>query len=132
MLEQALADHIVANSSLVVDTNLFIGGLTIDSPTSAVVIRETMGSTENESGMQHRAIQVLSYALGYVNSKTLINTVYEILKNKPGFADISGRILYCRVLSMPGYVDRDEIGCYVFSAMFLVAKDSASEAEYES
>ena len=82
--------------------------------------------------MQRRAIQVLSYDQGYDNSKALNKIVYNLLKNKPGFADLSGNIFYCSVLSMPGYVDRDEIGCYVFSSNYLISKEGTSETEYES
>ena len=120
-LVQDIADYIESKTSLVVDVNIFIGGETVDTPSGSIVIREFVGSTENESGLEDRAIQILALDLGYINAETLINTAYTLLANKPGFDGIDD-ILYATVISMPGFVDRDARGNFVFSTSFIFRK----------
>jgi len=120
-LVQDIADYIESKTSLVVDVNIFIGGETVDTPSGSIVIREFAGSTENESGLEDRAIQILALDLGYINAETLINTAYALLANKPGFDGIDN-IFYATVISMPGFVDRDARGNFVFSTSFIFRK----------
>lgn len=123
-LVQDIATYIEANSSLVMDTDLFVGAETVDTPSGSVVVREFAGSTENESGLEARAIQILALDRGYVNAEILINTVYSLFANKSGFVsdDLIG-ILFVSVSSMPGYVDRDASGHFVFSTSLLFRKE---------
>jgi len=122
-LVQDIVTYIEANSALVSDVDLFVGAETVDTPSGSVIVREFMGSTENWSGLQDRAIQILAMDLGYVNAEMLINTVYDLLKHKPGFAsDDLVDILYVDVLGMPGYVDRDQSGNFVFSCNLIFRK----------
>ena len=120
-LVQDIADYIESKTSLIVDVNIFIGGETVDTPSGSIVIREFAGSTENEAGLEDRAIQILALDLGYINAETLINTVYPLLANKPGFGGIDD-IFYAIVISMPGFVDRDARGNFVFSTSFIFRK----------
>ena len=122
-LVQDIATYIEANSSLVMDTDLFVGAETVDTPSGSVVVREFAGSTENESGLEARAIQILALDRGYVNAEILLNTVYSLFANKSGFVsdDLIG-ILFVSVSSMPGYVDRDASGHFVFSTSLLFRK----------
>jgi len=122
-LVQDIATYIEANSSLVMDTDLFVGAETVDTPSGSVVVREFAGSTENESGLEARAIQILASDRGYVNAEILLNTVYSLFANKSGFVsdDLIG-ILFVSVSSMPGYVDRDASGHFVFSTSLLFRK----------
>jgi len=119
-LVQDIATYIEANTSLVMDEDLFVGGETVNSRSGSVVVREFAGSTENESGLEERAIQILAFDLGYVNAETLLNTVYALFANKPGFvsADLTN-IFYSSVINMPGFVDRDQSGHYVFSTSLI-------------
>uniref|UniRef100_A0A6M3M4H8 Tail protein n=1 Tax=viral metagenome TaxID=1070528 RepID=A0A6M3M4H8_9ZZZZ len=121
-LVQDIADYIAANSSLVVDTDLFVGGETVDTPSGSVIVREFAGSTKNESGLEERAIQILALDLGYINAETIINTVYALFANKPGFASTLTGIFFVSVVSMPGFIDRDQSGNYVFSTSLLFKK----------
>ena len=120
-LVQDIADYIASKTSLVVDVNIFIGGETVDTPSGSIIIREFMGSTENESGLEDRAIQILALDLGYINTETMINIVYTLFDNKPGFDGIDD-IFYATVISMPGFVDRDARGNFVFSTSFIFRK----------
>ena len=122
-LVQDIATYIEANSSLVMDTDLFVGAETVDTPSGSIVVREFAGSTENESGLEARAIQILALDRGYVNAEILLNTVYSLFANKSGFVsdDLIG-ILFVSVSSMPGYVDRDASGHFVFSTSLLFRK----------
>jgi len=123
-LVQDIATYIEANSSLVMDTDLFVGAETVNTPSGSVVVREFAGSTENESGLEARAIQILALDRGYVNAEILLNTVYSLFANKSGFVsdDLIG-ILFVSVSSMPGYVDRDASGHFVFSTSLLFRKE---------
>ncbi len=123
-LVQDIATYIEANSSFVMDTDLFVGAETVDTPSGSVVVREFAGSTENESGLEARAIQILALDRGYVNAEILLNTVYSLFANKSGFVsdDLIG-ILFVSVSSMPGYVDRDASGHFVFSTSLLFRKE---------
>jgi len=123
-LVQDIATYIEANSSLVMDTDLFVGAETVNTPSGSVVVREFAGSTENESGLEARAIQILALDHGYVNAEILLNTVYSLFANKSGFVsdDLIG-ILFVSVSSMPGYVDRDASGHFVFSTSLLFRKE---------
>ena len=76
-----------------------------------------------QSGLEARAIQILASDRGYVNAEILLNTVYSLFANKSGFVsnDLIG-ILFVSVSSMPGYVDRDASGHFVFSTSLLFRK----------
>jgi len=123
-LVQDIATYIAAKSSFVIDTDLFIGAETVDTPSGSIVVKEFAGSTENESGLEERAIQILASDRGYVNAETLINVVYPLLANKSGFVsdDLTG-IFFVGVSSMPGFVDRDASGHFVFSCSLIFKKE---------
>ena len=123
-LVQDIAVYIEANTSFVMDTDLFVGAETVDTPSGSIIVREFAGSTENESGLEARAIQILALDRGYVNAEILLNTVYSLFANKSGFVsdDLIG-ILFVSVSSMPGYVDRDASGHFVFSTSLLFRKE---------
>lgn len=116
-----LATYIEANSSLVLDTNLFVAEEIMESPDSCMIVIASPGSYDTESGMEKRAIQVLAKAKSYVDTETLAYVAFDLLKNKPGFDTVSN-IFYCEVLSAPYPADRDERGRYIFSMNFLISK----------
>jgi len=119
-LVQDIARYIAANSTFVMDTDLFVGAETVDTPSGSIIVREFSGSTENESGLKERAIQILSQDKGYIGAESLINTVYVLFANKSGFVstDLTD-IFYASVSSMPGFVDRDASGNFVFSCSLI-------------
>jgi hypothetical protein len=116
-----LATYIAASSSLVIDTDLFIGNEVEDTPSGSIIIREIPGSLENWSGLEERMIQILALDPGYINAETLILIPYNLLAEKAGFTSLAG-IFFVEVLSMPGVVARDPRGNYVFGANFVVRK----------
>ncbi len=129
-LVQDIADYIASETSFVIDTDLFIGGETVDTPSGSIIIREFAGSIRNESGLESRAIQILSLDRGYINAETLINECFNLLANMPGFAshDFNNKVFFVGVINMPGFIDRDKSGNYVFSANLLFNISSALDS----
>ncbi len=113
-----LVDLIAANSSLVVDTDLFLGEEPPEAPTRLVLVRESAGGYQTESGMILCPIQVLAKDLDYMNARSLSFVVYDLLVNKPGFQTVEG-IFFCEIINRPFAVDRDPRGCYIFSSNYL-------------
>lgn len=119
-LVQNIAMYIEENSAFVMDETLFVGADTVDTPPGSIIVREFMGSSENESGLEERSIQILALDRWYVNAEALINTVYALFANKPGFvSDSLIHVFYVSVSGMPGFVDRDASGNFVFSCSLL-------------
>jgi len=128
-LVQDIATYIEANSSLVMDTDLFVGAETVNTPSGAVVVRESPGSVRNESGLEERAIQLLAIDRGYINAETLLNGVFNLFVNMPGFGvEELQSIFFVNALSMPGFVDRDASGKFVFSSGLLFRMKSVLDA----
>lgn len=116
-----LTDYVEAQTSLIIDTDLFIASEPTDSPTKFAVITESPGCYETESGMQVQPIQVLTKDLTYLTAQALANTIFNVLKNKPGFSDVDlSAVFYCEDLSMPFCVGQDDRGRWVFSTNFLI------------
>lgn len=116
-----IATYIAANSSLTLDTDLFVADEPVDSPDTCVIIISSPGSYDTESGLEKRAIQALAKAKTFVDAETEANIVFDLLKNKPGFDSIDN-IFYSDVLSAPYPVDRDDRSRYVFTMNFLISK----------
>ena len=110
------------DASLIIDTNLFPGSEPDDSPDECVTIIESPGGTENWSGMEIRPFQVIAKAASFEPANTLAYSVYDILKNKPGFLTIISNVFYCEVLSMPCPIDQDDRDRYVFTSNFIIHK----------
>ncbi len=108
--------------TLVVDTNLFDGSEPNDSPDSCVTVIESPGGSDNWSGLETRPFQIIAKDVAYEQAHDLIYSVYDILKNKPGFSTIISNVFYCEVLSAPYPLDRDERDRYVFTSNFIVRK----------
>jgi len=120
-LVQDITTYIAANTDFVLDTDLFVGAETVDTPSGSIIVREFAGSTRNESGLEERSIQILSSDRGYINAELLLNSVYNIFANSAGFSDdanISG-VFFVSSLGLPGLVDRDATGNFVFSSGLL-------------
>ncbi len=120
-----LVSHIATNSSLVIDTDLFVAQAPFDNPNSCVWVQEVAGSTKNESELQQRIIAVYTQDITYLLAETLANVVFDILEHKPGFSgdDLSSEnILYCEPVGMPGILHQDSKGRYVFLSTFMVRK----------
>ena len=121
-----LTKHIETNSSLVIDTDLFVGGDVVDAPAKAVIVREIPGSTGNWSGLEQRLVQILCMDLAYIDAETLSRTVYDILANKPGFSGVdlaSESIFFCESFMMPTPLERNERGSFIFSMSFIIRKE---------
>ena len=120
-----IVEFIDAKTSLTADTDLFVGGEAYDAPDKAVIVRELgPSSTQNESGMETRAIQFLIKELAYVNAETLAETVFDLFAHKSGFTigELNENIFYVDVINRPGFVKRDERGAYIFVFNLLFKK----------
>lgn len=121
-----LAKYIDTNTSLTMDTDLFVGADVLEAPAESVIIREIAGSTENWSEMEARSIQIVIKSLSYIGAETLAWTIYNLLNNKPGFSDsdLSGEsIFFCETVGSPAPLDRDERGSFIFVAVFVIRKE---------
>jgi len=125
----SLTANIVAylntNSSLTLDTNLFIGQVESDIPNKAAWVQEVLGSTENESGIEQRIVDIFVQDITFLLAETLAMEIYTLLAHKKGFsgAELSSEnILYCEPVGMPGIVSRDGKGRYVLLITFVVRK----------
>lgn len=116
-----IVDYIAANSALVVDTSLFVGEEESDSPDQCVTVIGSPGF-DTESGMEVRPFQVIAKDTAYVDAETIAKTVYDLLKNKPGFSSILTDVFYCEVLNSPYPLDRDARGRHVFVSNFIIRK----------
>lgn len=115
-----LVGYIEDNSSLVIDTDLFIGADVPSSPARCVLVTEFAGGFEQWDGHKTQPVQVLAKDLTYLTAQALANTVYDLLVNKPGFtADGLGDVFFCDVLNRPFPIGRDQRGSYIFSSNFL-------------
>lgn len=122
-----IVDFIATETSLTADVDLFVGGEAYDAPDKAVIVRELgPSSTQNDSGMESRAVQFLIKELAYVNAETLAETVFNLFAHKPGFAvgDLDEDIFYVDVINRPGLVDRDERGAYIFTFNLLIRRSN--------
>jgi len=120
-----LTDYLETNLSLTIDTDLFVGQVESDLPDHAVWVREAPGSTETESGLESRIIEVFAQDKTFLLGEALAYTVYNLLAHKPGFSgdDLSSEnIFYCEPQGMPGILHRDAKGRYVFLTTFMVRK----------
>jgi len=114
-----LVSYIADNTTLVQDTNLFIGADEPDAPNKAVFVSEFAGGDETWSGLISHPVQVLVRDLTYLLAETLAYEVYDVLANKAGFSGGVLDVFYCEVLNRPFAVGRNERGCYIFSSNFL-------------
>ena len=111
-LTMDVVDYIAAQTTLVVDTDLFIGGELPDSTEKSVVVRETPSSTQNYSGLQMRAIQVIVKELGYITAETLANLIFDLFAHRPGLpsGNVAQGVFYVDVINRPALIDRDARG----------------------
>lgn len=120
-----IVEYLETNLSLTIDTDLFIGQIESDLPNHAVWVQESPGSTENESGLESRLIEIFVQDATFLLSEVLAKTVYDLLAHKPGFSgdDLSSEnIFYCEPQGMPGILHQDAKGRYVFLITFMVYK----------
>lgn len=118
MFVEDLVDYIANNSSLVIDTDLFIGADQPDTPIKCTYVMEFAGGVDDWSGHGTRPIQVLSKDLTYLTAEALASIVYDLLSNKAGFLALNN-VFYCEVLNRPFPIGRDQRGSYIFSANYL-------------
>jgi hypothetical protein len=118
---QDLADYVAANTSLIVDTDLYIAEEAVDSPDECVTLVTSPGSSRTESGIDVQALQVLANGKSFIAAEDLAQTVHDLLANKPGFNGLEG-IFYCEVINSPFPAGRDGRGRYVFSSNFVIRK----------
>ena len=123
---QDLADYIAANTSLIVDTDLYIAEEEVDSPDECVTLITSPGSIRTESGMDVQTLQVLAKGKSFIAAEDLAQIVHDLLANKPGFSGLEG-IFYCEVINSPFPVERDGRGRYVFSSNFVMRKRQEEE-----
>lgn len=121
---KSLVDYVEAETSLVTDTDLFVGVEVVDAPAKCVVITETAGSNDSWSGLQIRTVQIVGKDLSYIGAETLIESVYDLFAHKPGFPSggLDEDIFYCDVISRPALIGRDERRSYIFTANLLFKK----------
>jgi len=120
-----LTEYLDTNLSLTIDTDLFVGQVESDLPDHAVWNREAPGSTETESGLESRIIEIFAQDKTFLLGEVLAYTVYDLLAHKPGFSgdDLSSEnIFYCEPQGMPGILHQDAKGRYVFLLTFMVRK----------
>lgn len=118
-----LVDYIASQTTLVVDTDLFISDELDDSPDACVTVFSSPGSFRNESGIDIQAVQILVKDEAFIPTETRALEVFNLLANKPGFGDLED-VFYSEVLNAPFLVDRDERGRYVFSMNLIIRKRS--------
>lgn len=118
MFIEDLVDYIADNTSLVIDTDLFIGASQVDTLAKCVYVMEFAGGNETWPGLITRPVQVISKDLTYLTAEALAAIVYDLLSNKAGFSTLKG-IFFCEVLNRPFPIGRDQRGNYMFSANFL-------------
>lgn len=118
---KSLTEYVEAQTSLVIDADLFVGAEEEDSPGEYVVVTEMPGSGQNLSGLQTRAIQITVKALSFIDAETLIETVFGLFAHKPGFPSegLDENIFHCDVIGRPGFIDKDERGRFIFTANLL-------------
>lgn len=115
-----LVDYVEDNTTLVIDTDLFIGADQPDTPYKCVLITEFAGGGEDWSGHKTKPVQVLAKDLTYLTAQALAETVYALFQNMAGFSETAlSDVLFCEVLNVPFPVGRDGRGCYIFSSNFL-------------
>lgn len=118
MFIEDLVNYIEVNTSLIIDTDLFIGADQPNTPARCVFVMEFSGGVDDWSGHRTRPVQVLVKDLTYLTAEALANVVYDLLSNKPGFSGLDD-VFYCEVLNCPFPVGRDQRGSYIFSSNFL-------------
>jgi len=115
-----LVNYIASQTSLTVDTDLFVEASVYDAPSKCVIVAENYG-TDNESRVKQYSVQVFAKDLAPEDAKTLAGTVYDLLAHKPGFSDVSLQdIFYVDVLYTPAIIDRDSRGSFICSFSLLV------------
>jgi len=113
-----LAEFVEDNTSLDIDTNLFVGGDVYDSPSGSVTICEIPGSNTNWSELKERVVHFIIKDLAYISTETLANTVYALFNQKAGFTNVnlvSEGIFFCEPYGSPTPIDRDDRGNYIFT-----------------
>ena len=121
-------EYIEDNTSFVVGTDLFAGFWNIDSPDSAVLVKES-GGTEKAWSTTRRAVtfQVLTRAVDHHDSRSNSFTVYDLFKvSKRGQLTlpvmVSGEtwvIENISALAPPQYIGEDEKRRHIFSTNYL-------------
>jgi len=123
---QDLADYIAANTTLVIDANMYIGEEPVSSPDECITLLTSPGSSRTESGMDVQVLQVLAKGKSFIAAEDLAQIVHDLLANKPGFDGLED-VLYSEVINSPYPVDRDGRGRYVFSSNYIMRKKQEEE-----
>ena len=110
-----LAEYIEDNTALILDTDLLVGASVVGSPDRCVIITESAGGSESESGMKTHPVQIITKDLSYFDARARAQITYALLANKPGFSTLSG-VFYCDVMTMPFFIDRSERGGFIFTS----------------
>ena len=124
-LVKNLCLYIEDQTDLTIDTDLFVGGETIETPTTFAWVAEVPGSNETENGLEERYIQVSAVSNSYITTETLANTLYDVLNHKPGFSSAllsSENIFYCEPLTMPTPQRRQSNAGWVFTFLCVIRK----------
>jgi hypothetical protein len=116
-----LVNFIDTQTSLTLDTNLFLGRYIVDAPDGSVSLMETNPGTENDCGLMVHPIQVLAKDKDYVSARTLLYSVHDVLRNKPGFSGVSD-VFYCEVIKNPMFISVLSDGSHVFGSDYLVRR----------
>ena len=126
-LEVDIADYIATETTLTVDTNLFIGDEPDDSPDACVTVVGSSGF-DKESGIKIKSFQILVKDNAYVDALDLADEVHELFKNKPGFPHTIEDVFFCEVIGSPYPVDRDARGRYIFASNYIIRQRGEAES----
>lgn len=116
-----LVNFIDAQTSLTLDTNLFLGRYVVDAPNGSVCVLETSSGVENDSGLMTHPIQVLARDKDYTGARALNYLVHEVLRNKPGFSGVSD-VFFCEVIKNPIFISVLDDGSHVFGSDYLIRR----------
>lgn len=113
-----VATYIGDNTSLILNTNLFVGGFIRSSPVESVAVLGIGGGSESESGIVSQAVHIQSRSYSYIASRTLAFLILDLFKSGNGFS-LGQRVYSSEIVNMPYPSGRDENN-YLFSMDMLV------------
>lgn len=116
-------EMIASELNFTLDIDIFYGSLPINYPEKYILIVETAGGTETESGIINQPIQVLCQDKSFYDAELLAHSVHDLLAQKKGFSDINlSTVCFCDVINRPHFISRGSNDEYIFNALYLVRK----------
>jgi len=113
--------------------NFIVNGWSQDSPEASVMLRQTGGVVQHWYDRTDWAVQIMSRSNNVVESKTLIDSVFNVLKNKFGItlpevtvnAVVHAAVKTYQIspIQQPGYIGADEKHLEMWSVNFTITTD---------